>query len=443
MQIKGRCGKMYATKLTDTREEKTMRKKQVITVLMVAGMLSMLNGCSGAPKEKQIRQDFEANYFLDDGEKISDFSVDKRKTDKDEDTVWCTLTTQDDEASYERKYILTYYKYDKGGWTLEDIEEDETSSWVVTPIQGVSEETAKASLDYESVLVDGEEWEISSEDIDSVTIKDQKTDLEAGTDSLTLEVTLNGLVEKATGTIAAEYTFSNEGWVLATLEGKGDFTVEVKPECAFKFDEDSVIAALTEEPLTLGDSNEGTDQEITVNKDEIKNFNVESQTASSQGEEQQVACSFEVEKNYVTFSVNCKLDYYYDSDAGWEVQNKDTKMQAEKFDILGEWTGRYDGYDGGAVKLNITNVDGKTITAEYTYTPDTIDEWSQEGSYKVSGTIDETTLKLDLGTGDWITEPQHTLANEKHAVNGILYVEEGMISGTGQCGKSFTVKRDE
>ena len=435
---------MYATKLTDTSEEKTMRKKQVITVLMVAGMLSMLNGCSSAPKEKQIRQDFEANYFLDEGEKISDFSVDKRKTDKDEDTVWCTLTTQDDEASYERKYILTYYKYDKGGWTLEDIEEDETSSWVVTPIQGVSEETAKASLDYESVLVDGEEWEISSEDIDNVTIKDQKTDLEAGTDSLTLEVTLNGLVEKATGTIAAEYTFSNEGWVLATLEGKGDFTVEVKPECAFKFDEDSVIAALTEEPLTLGDSSEGTDQEITVNKEEIKDFKVESQTASSQGEEQQVVCSFGIEKSHVTFSVDCSLDYYYDTDNGWCLQYKDMNVQAETIDILGEWTGRYSGIgNDGVAKLNITNIEGTSVTAEYRYIPDRIDNWTQEGCYKVSGTFDKTNLTLSLSAGDWVTEPTRPLSDEKQNIYAIIYVDDETIDGSGQCGYEFKVKRVE
>ena len=435
---------MYATKLTDTREEKTMRKKQVITVLMVAGMLSMLNGCSSAPKEKQIRQDFEANYFLDDGEKISDFSVDKRKTDKDEDTVWCTLTTQDDEAFYERKYILTYYKYDKGGWTLEDIEEDETSSWVVTPIQGVSEETAKASLDYESVLVDGEEWDISSEDIDNVTIKDQKTDLEAGTDSLTLEVTLNGLVEKATGTIAAQYTFSDDGWVLATLEGKGDFTVEVKPECAFKFDEDSVIAALTEEPLTLGDSSEGTDQEITVSKEEIKDFKVESQTASSQGEEQQVVCSFGIEKTHVTFSVNCSLDYYYDADNGWSLQYKDMNVQAENIDLLGEWTGRYDAIgQGGVAKLNITNIEGTTITAEYRYIPDAQSKWDEEGSYKVSGTLDKTNLTFSLSAGDWITEPTTPLSDEKQDIYAIIYVDDGMIDGSAQCGNEFKVKRAE
>lgn len=435
---------MYATKLTDTREEKTMRKKQVITVLMVAGMLSMLNGCSSAPKEKQIRQDFEANYFLDDGEKISDFSVDKRKTDKDEDTVWCTLTTQDDEASYERKYILTYYKYDKGGWTLEDIEEDEASSWVVTPIQGVSEETAKASLDYESVLVDGEEWDISSEDIDNVTIKDQKTDLEAGTDSLTLEVTLNGLVEKATGTIDAQYTFSNEGWVLATLEGKGDFTVEVKPECAFKFDENSVIAALIEEPLTLGDSSEGTDQEITVSKEEIKDFKVESQTASSQGEEQQVVCSFGIEKSHVTFSVDCSLDYYYDTDNGWCLQYKDMNVQAETIDILGEWTGRYSGIgEDGVAKLNITNIEGASVTAEYRYIPDRIDNWTEEGCYKVAGTFDKTNLTLSLSAGDWITEPTTPLSDEKRGIYAIIYVDDEMIDGSGQCGYEFKVKRAE
>ena len=76
-----------------------MRKKQIITILMVAGMLAVLNGCSGAPKEKQIQQDFETSYFLEDGEQISQFSVEKRKTEKDEDTVWSTDTTQDEKQS--------------------------------------------------------------------------------------------------------------------------------------------------------------------------------------------------------------------------------------------------------------------------------------------------------------------------------------------------------
>lgn len=76
-----------------------MRKKQIITILMVAGMLAVLNGCSGSPKDKQIQQDFETSYSLEDGEQISQFSVEKRKTEKDEDTAWDTGTTQDENQS--------------------------------------------------------------------------------------------------------------------------------------------------------------------------------------------------------------------------------------------------------------------------------------------------------------------------------------------------------
>lgn len=78
-----------------------MRKKQIITILMVAGMLAVLNGCSGAPKEKQIQQDSEASYFSEDEDQPSQPSVEKRKTEKDENRSYDDNISNDnfDESS--------------------------------------------------------------------------------------------------------------------------------------------------------------------------------------------------------------------------------------------------------------------------------------------------------------------------------------------------------
>lgn len=83
----------------------------------------------------------------------------------------------------------------------------------------------------------------------------------------------------------------------------------------------------------------------------------------------------------------------------------------------------------------------KAETATYSYTPETTSDYSQPGSYNVSGKIDFETLHMDLEAGDWIAEPSKTLSVTKANIRANLYVNDSIIEGLGQEGNVFTLKR--
>ena len=75
---------------------------------------------------------------------------------------------------------MTYYKYDNG-WSMQEINVNDSDNWIVKPLKGVSKEQIIESLESEGVDVDGEWWNIESGEISQIAIKSQDTNLEKGT----------------------------------------------------------------------------------------------------------------------------------------------------------------------------------------------------------------------------------------------------------------------
>lgn len=70
----------------------------------------------------------------------------------------------------------------------------------------------------------------------------------------------------------------------------------------------------------------------------------------------------------------------------------------DSVNIEGKWNGTYNGVGNkGKSSLKITEAtkDGK-IKGVYSYTPDKIDQYRKAGSYNVSGTIDMSSLIINL-----------------------------------------------
>lgn len=63
----------------------------------------------------------------------------------------------------------------------------------------------------QDVKTDGGAWTIEDGEISDVAVKQQDTDITKGTDKVTVEVNLKGMVENATGIVKAEYTFDKDG----------------------------------------------------------------------------------------------------------------------------------------------------------------------------------------------------------------------------------------
>lgn len=209
-------------------------KKSILMIILIMTVTLMLAGCSSVPKEEEIQQDLESfsdKAFLDDGEKIDSLTIEKRDTDKKNksDLVWCTIVTEKDDVSYEKEVTLSYYLYDKTGWTLEDYKVADQGKWNIIPLSGVKEADLRSNLVGKTITVDNQAWEILDSEISQLTIKSQNTDLEKKTDQITMDIVLDGEIESVSGTLVADYTF-DKAWNLSSLSEKYSLRPEVKED---------------------------------------------------------------------------------------------------------------------------------------------------------------------------------------------------------------------
>ena len=159
-----------------------MKKNLVILITLILSLVVLVGCGASVAKEKQIQEDLEAfsdKVFLDDGETITSLVIDKRDTDKKQktDRVWCTVTTEKDDISYEKGVMLDYYLYDKAGWTLDDYTIDDSEKWVIRPLKGVNEGEISTSLIGKTIMVDDEEWGIGEGEVSNLSIQSQNTNL--------------------------------------------------------------------------------------------------------------------------------------------------------------------------------------------------------------------------------------------------------------------------
>lgn len=416
-----------------------MRKKQLLIVSMALIALLSCAGCSSVPKEKTIKEDLE-NYseseLLEKGEKIDEIVIDKRETDKEknEDTVWCTVTTQDSKISSEKEMVLSYHKYDKEGWILEGVKVEDSDAWEITPLKGIAEKDIPKTLDGKVIKVDGNEWEISEKEVDEISIDKQETELNKKTDKVTMSITLKGKVQKAKGKLVVNYKF-NKKWEEDKVLETGDFTSEPIPEKALNITEDELIGKLVEEKIAYGDDSSMA-QEITIAKEEISDFKIEKQESKVKGTEESIYCSCTLNKKNVVLGLQMVFRYSYGKQ--WEFKDVEITTETQSFDILGTWSG--ENIKPGSedkVVFDITKVEGNKIEAKYSYTP-TGD--GEAGSYYAVGEIDTKTLNINLTAGDWIVKPEKD-AFQKQDIKAAINVDMGIIEGYGNHGYVFRVEK--
>ena len=418
-------------------------RKGIFIMAMVMAVTLMLAGCSSVPKEEEIQQDLESfldKAFLDEGEKIDSLTIEKRNTDKKNkrDLVWCTVTTEKDDVSYEKEVTLSYYLYDKAGWTLEDYKVSDQEKWKISPLSGVSEATVRSNLEGQTVKADNEDWRILEREISQMTVQSQNTDLEKKTDQIIVDVVLDGDVESVSGTLVADYVF-DKTWQLKNISTKDSLKVEIKADKALDANMDRVIGDIQKPEIKYGVS--GAIQKVTISKDQIEDFTVNSQNARSKGTEQSIQCSAKLIKGHVTFNVSINEENSFE-DGTWNCSQIEPELTFASADLQGEWRGTYrKGGGDGTVNLNITEVDGNNIKGIYSYTPYGSGKWDEPGSYKVEGEFVQDGLIIAMKAGDWIDEPEKHLSGPLHDISAVLYVDDDILKGMGHESSLFELTK--
>lgn len=418
-------------------------RKGIFMMTMVIAMALMLAGCSSVPKEEEIQQDLESfsdKAFLDEGEKIDSLTIEKRDTDKKNkrDLVWCTVTTDKDDVSYEKEVTLSYYLQDKDGWTLEDYKVSDPEKWKISPLSGVSEATVHTNLAGQTVKVDNEDWQILDSEISQMTVRSQNTDLEKNTDQITVDVVLDGDVESVSGTLVVDYVF-DKAWQLKNISTKEPLKAEVKADKALDINMDRVIGDIQNPEIKYGVS--GAIQKVTISKDQIEDFTVNSQNARSKGTEQTIQCSANLIKGHVSFNVSINADYIFENGT-WNCSQIEPELTFASADLQGEWSGTYrKGGGDGTVNLNITEVDGNNIKGTYSYTPYGSGKWAEPGSYEVEGEFVPEGLTIAMNAGDWIDEPEKHLSGPLHDISAVLYADDDILKGMGHESSLFELTK--
>ncbi|MEE0140754.1 MAG: hypothetical protein U0I41_03415 [Coprococcus sp.] len=419
-----------------------MKKNLVILITLILSLVVLVGCGASVAKEKQIQEDLEAfsdKVFLDDGETITSLVIDKRDTDKKQktDRVWCTVTTEKDDISYEKGVMLDYYLYDKAGWTLDDYTIDDSEKWVIRPLKGVNEGEISTSLIGKTIMVDDEEWGIGEGEVSNLSIQSQNTNLEKNTDQVTVEVVLESDVERVTGVVTADYQF-DKAWKITNLSVKDTLSAEIKDGKALNIDAEKLKADVNghQEEYGLKDNT----HKITIKKSGIEDLKIVSQQSESKGCTQVIHYSAKLVKKNVTFNMDAETTYTYSEDK-WTYQGTQVDLSLDSVDLLGTWKGTYTAViSDGVNELDITEVDGNNITATYSYTPYKIIE---PGSYTVQGEFNPETLELVLQAGDWVQEPTKGTTYVKSNVSATLYVDEGTMEGIGHDGNGFVMSKQQ
>lgn len=262
-----------------------MKKNLVILITLILSLVVLVGCGASVAKEKQIQEDLEAfsdKVFLDDGETITSLVIDKRDTDKKQktDRVWCTVTTEKDDISYEKGVVLDYYLYDKAGWELDDYTVDDSEKWVIRPLKGVNEGEISTSLIGKTIMVDDEEWGIGEGEVSNLSIQSQNTNLEKNTDQVTVEIVLESDVERVTGVVTADYQF-DKAWKITNLSVKDTLSAEIKDGKALNIDAEKLKADVNghQEEYGLKDNT----HKITIRKSGIEDLKIVSQQSESKG----------------------------------------------------------------------------------------------------------------------------------------------------------------
>lgn len=419
-----------------------MKKNLVILITLILSLVVLVGCGASVAKEKQIQEDLEAfsdKVFLDDGETITSLVIDKRDTDKKQktDRVWCTVTTEKDDISYEKGVMLDYYLYDKAGWTLDDYTIDDSEKWVIRPLKGVNEGEISTSLIGKTIMVDDEEWGIGEREVSNLSIQSQNTNLEKNTDQVTVEIVLESDVERVTGVVTADYQF-DKAWKITNLSVKDTLSAEIKDGKALNIDAEKLKADVNghQEEYGLKDNT----HKITIKKSGIEDLKIVSQQSESKGCTQVIHYSAKLVKKNVTFNMDAETTYTYSEDK-WTYQGTQVDLSLDSVDLLGTWKGTYTAViSDGVNELDITEVDGNNITATYSYTPYKIIE---PGSYTVQGEFNPETLELVLQAGDWVQEPTKGTTYVKSNVSATLYVDEGTMEGIGHDGNGFVMSKQQ
>ncbi len=184
-----------------------------------------------------------------------------------------------------------------------------------------------------------------------------------------------------------------------------------------------------------------SEQNVSVTKSEVTDY-VMKETASEEGF-RSFECSITLKKPTTVMRLKTNVYYYYAD--GWFKQEYPLEYILEAVSVenlKGKWTGTYNGspYDGSSeLEILESTEDGK-IVAVYTCKADERSSRNKSMSYKMSGTIDFSTMFMELTIDEWIEKPYDS-GLYSDIFKGYIFIDEYKIEGIDHDSNIYTVKK--
>lgn len=396
-------------------------------IMLTAIMCIMLGGCGFEVQDiatinNDIEKAFKAVTAV--GEIIESYQIIERQTDEESllDTILCEIISSDGFTEYTKYFELEYEMNEDDEWVIENFEPRNQESWSEVPLTGVANPDIKSYLIGKKFDVDGVQWKIDESSIGTIEMINRSTDLENRKDSVTFAVELLSTVLMASGELQATYIY-NGGWYLDSVSVVKGFEASYQEGKELIMTEKMLLDSLTEVAMEFGEQSIGiTEQEITdLSIGEIAVSNVGTQTTCS--------CSFILNKSVAQFSVSAVVDYAYNQEHGWMLQNINYtkhKLEALHLDSLkGKWVGEIadlevSSYTEHAMNFEITEVDNEEGTMKASLSIP-----SEKRSCYLDGYVNFIDLSFTFVFSEWIEKPKRNASMYQPRLEGEILVSDG------------------
>jgi len=366
------------------------------------------------PNEARIKRELseDGRSIVPSSQTVESIEVLDEETDRDEWTHHATVLVNsfDEEVNYVKYANMFYTRNEDREWILSSISPERTSAWSTSPRVGAREDlvvsSARDSILWQLVTIDGEEWHIDDSTIENITISNQNTDLNNRKDTVTANVVLGSEAMIAQGQIELEFVF-DDGWSFSNYSGSAPFVSEYRPNAVMELSNEQMLDELVRGDATILRDLLYNGQAFTIARDEISNLAVLDYETSDKGANRLYNFSFTAEKGVITYAVDAQVFYHFDSMSGWTPGNFTFTPEVASVELVGtRWLGTYLDYSHTYASLPQTQIiieitevtsDGAVRAKVITFTP----EISQE----TIGTFDAATLTLKLMFDEWIVEP--------------------------------------
>ena len=424
-------------------------------------------GPRAIPYEERIMEELaqDGRSFIPGNQTIDSIEIIEYETNSDE-TPWVhsalvLVHSSDTEVAFTKYASLLYYRDEEREWILTEISTARVDIWQTSPLVGVGtdmiDSAVRNALRNQDVTIDGDEWRITDDTIENISIENQNTNLGNRRDVVVASVLLGSEARTAEGQVELEFTFDN-GWSFSTHSGHTPFSSQYRTVAVFDLSNEQLLNELVRDDATILREMVFNGQTLSIARDEVIDFNILDYETSNRGANRLYNFSFTIQKGIITYAVQGQVNYQFDNLSGWVPGDFLLTPSISSVNLVGtRWVGTYaTNVPWGqlhpdlspALTQTILIVEIVEITADGSVRA-TVTGMHPEIIHTSVGSFDTSTLTLTLNFDEWIVEPprptgvnDRTFERERENFSVFNQMNlDGQLNATGITIAGRTVRR--